>query len=60
MKCIVTEHFVDKFEPTTVYNIGDVLDWDDEKRIKDCVDRGLVAVQEETKPKRTTTKKATK
>lgn len=60
MKCIVMEHFVDKYDYTKVYNKGDILDWDDQARITDCVDKGLIAVQEETKPKKTTRKTVTK
>lgn len=60
MKCIVKEHFVDKYDYTKVYNKGDVLDWDDQVRITDCVTRGLIAVQEETKPIKKTPGKTTK
>lgn len=60
MKCIVLEHFVDKFDYHVTYNKGDILDWDDQVRVSDCVARGLIAVQEEAKPKKSTTKKTAK
>lgn len=64
MKCRVTAPFVDKFDKSVAYAVGDTVDWNDQERITDCVKRGLIEViQEAAKPKttrKTTTKKTTK
>lgn len=66
MKVVVTQFFVDKLDPKVEYGPGQVLEWDDKSRIKDCIDRGLVKAVEEkaekvekpkAEPKKTATKK---
>lgn len=59
MKCKVTAPFVDKFDKSVAYAVGDTVDWDDQERIADCVKRGLIEVIQAAKPKTTTTKKTT-
>lgn len=60
MRCKVTAPFVDKYDKTVAYAVGDTVNWDDQERITDCVKRGLIEViQEAAKPK-TTTKRTTK
>lgn len=60
MKVKVLMAFIDKLDHKTAYNVGDVIEWDDIARIKDCEGRGLVEVIEEEKPKKETKKKAKK
>lgn len=52
MKYIVVSEFYDKYIPGRVYAPGDKLDWDDQARIDDCVERGLIRLcdQEKTDP----------
>ena len=60
MKVEVTQVFFDRYNHT-LYEVGQVLDWDDQERIIDCTNRGLIkavkTAPKTTKP-RTTTKKA--
>lgn len=44
MKCIVKEVFYDKFDVNRSYAPGDIVDWEDQDRIDDCVERGLIKV----------------
>lgn len=60
MKVEVITRFLDKNDNSICFEVGQVLDWDDQDRIKDCEKRELIKVlpETETKPKKTTTKKA--
>lgn len=62
MKVKVISPFNDRYDLSIRHNIGDILDWDDQNRINDCVNRGLVeAVPEKvTKPKTPRKPKTTK
>ena len=59
MQCKVTAPFVDKFDKSVAYAVGDTVDWNDQERITDCVKRGLIEVIQETAKPKTTTKKTT-
>lgn len=59
MRGVVKANFLDRYDSSIQYNIGDTVDWDDQERIADCVKRGLIEAEEEPKPKKTT-KKTTK
>ena len=57
MKVKVIKTFLDKNDLRVVYAPDQILEWDDEARIKDCTERGLIeVVQEEAKPKKATKK----
>lgn len=58
MRAKVVETFLDKYDANIVYNVGDVVDFDDE-RVKDLTDRQLVIVidAEDEKPKKATRRK---
>lgn len=45
MKVKVLSKFVDKYDFSKVYNVGDEVETFDEARIKDLVERGLVEVE---------------
>lgn len=62
MKCIVTAIFADKYDKSYLYHPGEEVEWFDQERIDDCVERGLIMLApEETKPKKkATAKKSTK
>lgn len=45
MKVKVLSKFVDKYDFSKVYNVGDEVDTFDEARIKELVERGLVEVE---------------
>lgn len=60
MKCKVISPFADRYNTTIKYAVGDIVDWDDQERIQDCTDRGLIkAVPEKAKPKTTRKPKTT-
>ena len=59
MKCKVISPFADRYDTTKKYVVGDIVDWADQERIKDCADRGLIEVIPEAKPKTTRKPKAT-
>lgn len=60
MKCKVISPFADRYNTDVKYAVGDIVDWDDQERIKDCTDRGLIkAVPEKAKPKTTRKPKTT-
>lgn len=44
MKCVVISEFYDKYNVARGYTPGEIVDWDDQARIDDCVRRGLVEV----------------
>ena len=60
MRVEVINTFLDKYDTSIAHKPGQVLEWDDQSRITDCVKRGLIKVlpevQTETKPKKKTTK----
>lgn len=66
MKVKVKMPFLDKFDNSVLYTEGQILEWDDQERIDDCVGRKLVEIvkapkaAKETKPKakKTTGKQA--
>ena len=60
MKCKVISPFADRYDITKKYAVGDIVDWADQERIKDCVDRGLIEVIPEVKPKTARKPKTTK
>ena len=45
----VIKRFRDKKDKTTIYEIGEKLNWKDKARIEDCSKRGLVRVIETPK-----------
>jgi len=48
MKVVVTEVFLDKYTDES-YEVGQMLNLDDEDRVTDLVNRGLVRVEEQKK-----------
>ena len=53
MKCKVIAPFEDKYDRSYKYDVGDIVDWDDQERIADCTERGLIEpVPEAKKPKK--------
>jgi len=59
MKYKVISPFADRYDTNVKYAVGDIVDWDDQERIKDCTDRGLIkAIPEKAKPKTTRKPKA--
>lgn len=56
-KAKVIQPFLDKFDNSIAYEVGSVVEFDDD-RAADCAERGLVEVIKEAKPK--AEKKATK
>lgn len=55
MKVKVLKPFMDKFDHSVSYDVGTELDWNDEARIADCEERGLIEVipeVEKPKPKK--------
>lgn len=60
MKYKVISPFADRYNIKILYAVGDIVDWDDQERIKDCTDRGLIeAIPEKAKPKTTRKPKIT-
>ena len=61
MKCKVIAPFKDRFNGRILYKVGDTVDWDDQERIADCTERGLIEPIPEkvTKPKTTRKPKTT-
>lgn len=51
MKVKVLSKFVDKYDFSQVYNVGDEVETFDDARIKDLVERGLVEVEGKKEPK---------
>lgn len=59
MKVAVIEEFIDKYDNSKVYNVGEVVDFADNNRVEDLINRKLViAVDAATdKPKKTAAKR---
>lgn len=60
MKVKVIKPFTDKLDHKTAYTVGTELDWNDEARITDCVNRGLIKILPEVGVEAPKPKKATK
>lgn len=63
MKVVVKEVFIDKFDNSKVYEVGDVIDIPDNDRVADLTNGKLVEVAEmatDEKPKKTATKRKAK
>ena len=60
MKVEVINTFLDKTNTSVAFLPGQILDWDDQSRITDCVNRGLIKILPEVGAEAPKPKKATK